>query len=256
MLGDKLGGNRHAPVRSWVDVESAYADILPRYPGLSVIAVARVPEPPVITETMGKPKALRLTALGYRSAVEHAYGESTRVLIEATRKDYKEILSSKHSHSLVQALPLLIEYKLAPVSWTAFSIMVWKTYVMSGNGATWDAVPSRVRRPKRGTPPPPSWVFSLKRLENRTDWFGWHEAHCRGGHLRLSKAHKTLIVRYEGLRRALLAAPKLTRSAVAALVSEHLPESEYKRLAEKAKADADFEQDRMASAIERGEWLW
>lgn len=255
MIGEKLGGKRHEPVRAWVDVEAAYGDLLPRYPGVSAVAVARTPEPPVVTEAMGKPKALRLTALGYRSAVEHIYGD-TRVLIEATRKDYRAILESKHGAALVQALPLLTEYKIAPASWTAFSIMVWKTYVMAGDGGTWNAVPSKIRRPKRGTPPPPSWVFSLKRLESRTDWFGWHEAHCRGGRLRLSKAHKTLLSRYESLRRAVLVEPKLNRDRVQSLVSEHLPQSEYTRLTAQAKAEADFEQDKMIAAVDRGEWLW
>lgn len=256
MLGEKLGGRRYEPERAWVEVESSFIDLLPAYPGASVIAVARVPEPPVVTEAMGKPKALRLTALGYRAAVENAYGEPPRILIEAMRKDYKAILESKHAPALVQALPLMMDHKIAPASWTAFSIMVWKNYVMAGSGPAWDSVPSRVRRPKRGTPPPPSWVFSLKRLDNRTDWFGWHEAHCRGGKLKISKPHKTLIDRYEALRCALLQEPKLTRSRVSELVAEHLPASEYQRLAQKAKADADFEQDKMAAAIESGEWIW
>jgi hypothetical protein len=256
VLGTKLGGDRHQPHRQWVDVLDSFGNLLPAYPSTAVIVVAKVPEPPVLTDEMGKPRALRLAALGYRAAIEHAYGEPSRVLVEAQRKDYKAILASKHAHSIIKALPVLVEYRIAPAAWTLFSIMVWKNYVMAGNGPAWDSTPSRVRRPKQGTPPPPSWVFSLKRLEARTEWFAWHEAHSRGGRLRLSAAHKTLLRKYEALRLALLAAPSLNQSTVAALVAEHLPASVYTRLAAKAKTDAEYTQDELDAGIERGVWIW
>ena len=129
--------------------------------------VARVPSPPALNPEMSKPRALRLMALGYRAAIAHDYGEPSRVLGEVEGKDPRAVLRSKHSPALVQALPLMMEYRVAPASWSLFSIMVWKTYVMAGQGATWDAMPSRIRRPRSGTPPPPSWVFSVKRIENR-----------------------------------------------------------------------------------------
>lgn len=256
MLGQKLGGDRHQPFRQWVDVLDGFGNLLPTYPSTTVIVVAKVPEPPVLTDEMGKPRALRLAALGYRAAIEHAYGEPSRVLVEAQRKDYKAILASKHAHAIIKALPVLVEYKIAPAAWTLFSIMVWKNYVMAGNGPAWDSMPSKVRRPKQGTPPPPGWVFSLKRLEERTEWFAWHEAHSRGGRLRLSAAHKTLLRKYDALRRALLMEPELTAPRVAELVAEHLPASVYTRLAEKAKADAEYTQDELNADIEQGVWIW
>ena len=256
MLGEKLGGHLHAPKRPWVEIYATYIDLIPQYPGLSVVPVARVPEPPVITEAIGKPKALKMAALGYRAAIENAYGEPSRVLIEATKSDYKAILGSKHATALIEAIPLMIENKIAPASWSAFSIMVWKNYVMSGSGKKWDTIPSKIRRPKRGMPPPPSWVFSQKRLQNRTDWFGWHEAHCRGGRLKISPAHKALMQKYESMRRALEDSPKLTKTRVATIIEEILPSSEYSRLINKAKADAEYEQDRMEIAMNNGAWLW
>lgn len=254
--GDKIGGARHAPERAWVEVEAQYLDLLPAYPGASEVPVARVPSPPALNPEMSKPRALRLMALGYRAAIAHDYGEPSRVLGEVEGKDPRAVLRSKHSPALVQALPLMMEYRVAPASWSLFSIMVWKTYVMAGQGATWDAMPSRIRRPRSGTPPPPSWVFSVKRIENRSEWFGWHEANCRGGRLKISQAHKALIKKYETLRRALLSERSIDAERVRALVAEHLPAVEYERLRAKAKAEADYEQDRLDAAAEKGAWLW
>lgn len=241
-------------VRSWEELVVQYSDLLPPYPGIDVVPVARVPQPPILTEEMSKPKALRVAALGYRAALERVYGPS-RILVEATYKDPRAVLSSKHAHVLVAVLPMLVQYRIAPASWSAFSIHVWRNYVMKGSGALHD-IPSRIRRPKKSTPPPPRWVFSPKRLDERTEWFTWHEATCRGGQLRISAEHRELMTRHRRLRAALLAAyDELTRERVQALVAEHLPLATFARLKKKATQRAEYEQDELEQAALGGEWL-
>lgn len=252
--GLRLGGKAPKEVRSWEALVQKFGSILPPYPGVDVIPVARVPHPPLITEEMSKTKALRVTARGYRAALEREYGPS-RILVEATYKDPKAVLESKHAHDLVLALPVLIKYQIAPAAWTAFSIYVWKTYVMKGEGAL-HQIPSKIRRPRRGTPPAPKWVFSLKRLEERTEWFSWHESFCRGGQLCLAKPHRELMERHRRLRATLFASyDDLTDAAVRELVATYLPHATFERLKREAQAFAEFEQDRLDQAALDGEWL-
>jgi len=250
----RLTGTTTAPTLSWEELFEKYRSVVPPFPGIDVVPVARVPQPPLLTPEMSKPKALRLTALGYRAAVERVYGD-TRILVEATRKDPRAVLESKHAHALVQALPLLIEYRVAPAAWSAFSVHVWKNYVMRGDGKLFD-VPSRIRRPRKHTPPPPKWVFSLKRLEERSEWFAWHEATCRGGQLKLSKAHRELAARHRRLRASLTReGVELTEERVRELVAEHLPHATFERLVREATAHAEYEQDRLDAAALAGVWL-
>lgn len=253
--GLRLGGKQKgAEWRPWEELVAKFGDILPPYPGIDQIPVARVPHPPLITEEMSKTKALRIAALGYRAALEREYGPS-RILVEATYKDPKAVLQSKHAHAIVLALPKLIEYKVAPASWSAFSIYVWKNYVMKGDGKLFD-IPSKMRRPKRGTPPVPSWVFSLKRLEERTEWFTWHEATCRGGQLRLSKPNRELLHRHRKLRDTLRAVEgELDVDFVQWAVDQHLPKSTYERLRRAATAAAEIEQSDLDERAYSGEWL-
>lgn len=253
--GVRLNGSRSTKINlTWEQLFEAYSDILPPYPGIDTVPTARVPDPPLLTAAMSKPRQLRLAALGYRAAVEREYGD-TRILVEATYRDPRAVLSSKHADTLVTALPLLLEYRIAPAAWTAFSIHVWKNYVMRGDGKLGD-IPSKIRRPRRNTPPPPKWVFSGKRLEERSEWFIWHEATCRGGQLRFSKAHRELGTRHRRLREALrVVSDDLSHDVVRGLVAEHLPPATYKRLLADAKAHAEFEQDRLEAEANAGVWL-
>lgn len=240
--------------RSWFAIQARFRTIIPPQPSIGEIAVARVPQPLVITDDMPKAKAVRYVARAFRAAIIREYGE-TRMLVEATYKDPKAVLASKHADTIVRALPKLIEYKLAPVSWTAFSIDVWKKYVLNGSGR-WDQVPSKMRRPRKHAQPTPAWVFGKKRLEERTDWFAWFEANMRGGQLVMTKAHATLLKRHAALRKALIAEQTLDEERVRELVRAHLPKSEYARLKRLAEDDAEFEQDRLDAALRAGEWLW
>lgn len=238
-------------------VEDEYEDLLPPYPGAPVLTPTHIPHPPVILSTTPKVDSIRFIARSYRNALDATFGDSGGILKEAMRGDKMAVLQSKHSHALVAALPMLIAYKIAPASWTAFSAMVWQKYVIEGRGVTaWNVIPSQRRRPRGGTPPLPSWVFSKKRLEERTDWFAWHEATCRGGRLMISKAHKQLFARYERLRAALLSAPELSHDIVIELVRAELPLRYYATTVKRIQDDYTFEQDQLSADARAGKWLW
>jgi hypothetical protein len=252
---DVLGGKHHAPLRRWIQVEEEYEDLLPAYPG--TLVPAHIPQPPVVLPTTAKADAVRFVARSYRHALNAVYGDPGGILIEAMRGDKAAVLQSKHAHAIVSALPRLIEYKIPPASWTAFSAMVWQKYVIEGQGRTaWNVIPSKRRRPRVGTPPLPGWVFSSKRLAERTDWFAWHEATCRGGKLMISAAHKKLITRYERLRAALLCAPVLSHDIVRDLVCAEYPLRDYAAAMKRIQDDYTFEQDQLTADVRAGKWLW
>lgn len=196
-----------------------------------------------------------MMALGFRAALVHKHGSAGKMLAEVESRDPNAILQSKYMESMLRALPLLIECKIAPASWSAFSIDVWTRYIVNGTGA-WNAVPSKIKRPRKGTPPNPSWVYSIKRLETRTDWFGWHESFFRGGRIEISEAHRALMLRYEDLQDTLLGLPQLDEGSVKEAVRQMLTPKTYARLAKEVQADYDYKQEELDVRALGGEWLW
>lgn len=253
MSNIKLGGNRHSPIRIWAEIEDRFGDLLPPYPGASNIKVAKLPAPPLVSRAHAEPRAAAFIALWYRSAIDHTYG-NCRVFNSV---EQRAVLATPHYPALINAIPLLLEHHIAPGSWTAFSATVWQRYAVEGRGAAWDSIPSKRRAPKRGMPPPPKWVFSLKRLEERTDWFAWHEARFRGGRLHVTEAHKALIACFEELKLALLTLEKEpTRLRVQDLVLQYLPPARYQRLKDKAEDEAEWQQTEWNDQVKKGVWLW
>lgn len=245
-------GNSYAPAASWPALQAQFGEFIPR---LAEIVPARVPSPPLLTAEMSKRKALRVMALGFRAAMAHSWGSAGRMLSEVESDDRDAILQSKYLQPMLDAIPLMIDFKVAPASWTLFSIMVWRQYVLSGPRA-WDAVPSRSRKPNRGVPPTPSFVFSKKRLETRTEWFAFHEAHCRGGKLLISDAHRALVARYDDLKQVLLGLQEPTEATVREAVQQMLTQRTCDRLAKAVQQGYDFQQDELNARVQGGEWLW
>lgn len=201
---------------------------------------------------MSKRKALRLMALGFRSAMEHACGGAGKMLAEVEDDDRDALLQSKYLQTMLTAIPIMVEYKLAPAAWSLFSIMVWRKYVMTPRG--WQVVPSRTKT--RSIPPNPSFVFSEKRLRERTDWFGFYESHCRGGKLLISDGHRDLVGRYLGLKLALLSLEGPSETEVREVVNSRLTQATIDRLAKKIQQDYDYKQEELDARVQGGEWLW
>jgi hypothetical protein len=245
-------GNAHGPEQSWSAMSVAFRALIPPAP---MLRPAVVPAPPLITADMSKRKSLRLVALGFRSALTHLRGGAGRMLIEVESRDPDALLHSKYLTTLLGAIPSLIEHKIPPAAWTAFSIMVWDRYIVNGEGA-WNATPSKLRRPKSTMPPNPSWVFAEKRLQNRVDWFLWHEAHYRGGRMKISDKHRRLIRRYEQLKRELLSLRDPSADDVRFVVSSRLSHQEIERLTKAAQDEYDFAQEELNARALGGEWLW
>ncbi len=148
------------------------------------------------------------------------------------------------------------DYKMAPVAWTAFSIHAWREYVVGNKGEGWNVISSQRRRPSAKSPPTPAWVFSPKRLEERTKWFAWYEAHVRGGRIIIGSAHKALVRRYVQMQIDLLTAARINTTSVQEIVVRHFPAGRYSNLLTKAKDQAEDEQDRLNADLKSGKWIW
>jgi len=138
-----------------------------------------------------------------------------------------------------------------------FSIDVWLKYAVGGEGdGAWNSIPSKRRTAPKRMPPPPRWIFSPKRLQNRADWFRWHEGFYRGGRLFISKPHRQLLRRYARMREALEQLETVDEDMVRAVVNRWLPRKLYASLVEEARVEAEFKQSQLVKLVRKGTWLW
>jgi hypothetical protein len=129
-------------------------------------------------------------------------------------------------------------YRISPFGWCAFSVEAW------------------VEHGRRRISPSPRWVFSLKRIESRADWYAWEQSKWAGGRLYMSPSHRDLYRLYEQMRSAILREPELDDAVVQRVVQRVLPPSLYRKLEARAKAETEFKQAELDDALRRGEFVW
>lgn len=255
-LGQRLGGGASHERYTWPLLVREFGDLLPPYPGPGVIEFATLPAPPLIKPSLKEPRAVWRLMCGYSCAVKHYYGASYAF----ARVSEATVLQSRHYPTLAAAVPQLIDLKISPVAWAAFSIHAWRGYVVGGGkGKTWDAAPSAQRGPSRRTPPSPGWTYSRKRLAERVDWYSWTEAYHRGGRMHFSQAHLELVRRYESMKRAILTVASqrlVTRAEIAQVVQAHLSKRRFDQLKGAAETEAMLQLASWQAAIKQGEFIW
>lgn len=209
---------------------------VPSYPGPYLMPTARVPAPPKLPEGLSQMEEAVWLGKAYRGAAEVRLKKKCWILV---RRD--QLARSKLRFVLFAGAKALREAEIPPVAWTLFSVDVWLKY-----------------EPQKGKPKPPplSWVFSPKRIEERAGWF-WAES---GSYIAtrniLGPAARELLQRYDTMRLALFQAGATTPEAVAEVVARFLPGDTYDRLLREAKAQAQDDQVRMNAAAAKGDFLW
>jgi hypothetical protein len=174
----------------------------------------------------------------YRGAVETRY--KTKVWGLQRRKDLEK---SKHLPGLVEAVNALREADIAPASWAAFSVDVWRDC-------------GEVKRDNKGKlmPPPIKWMWSAKRIRERQDWFA-DEA----------STYETIRVTYGDKAKALMAKwgqyqAAIFRAAVRGhplekVTTQFWPNNSYEVLLAEANAEAARLGDMMQARAAQGAWL-
>lgn len=204
---------------------------MPPFPSTGLITVPKIPPPPCLSNSLNDEQCVKKLGEAYRGAYESRYGKRCYVM---TRGSVKR---SKFYKALVAAANFMRDNDIAPASWAAFSLDCWISFGEKNEGSN-------------KKPPPVNWVFSMKRLEERSGWFDREASSYGGGRLLFTAKHKDLLRRYEELRRA----------AHKELLTEELIErffpGGWERHYDAAKKEAAKDTARLLAMVKRGEFVW
>ena len=222
--GLSFGGNRPA------DAPNPMSNLCfaPPYPGATKIPPALVPEPPLLDPTDGERVWAHTLMAAYRGAVESRTKKRCFVLVRG------DLMKSKYAALLVAAARKLIEHKIAPAAWCAWSVDVW-------------------RNTQHGSPPL-GMVFGLKRIDERRGWFHSELQNYAGGLTIYGKTYRALLKAWTDMAGELY---RLRDSSKAPeVVERYFPGRRYEDLVAAAREEAAATTRRLREAAERGVWLW
>lgn len=238
-MGKKLQGTARD---SWTRILLEYGNLLPHFPGTTLIKPARIPPPPRLK---GDPGADALDCFQAYRATSRYYFRSSKQPQWPVRLSELHALPSRAQSVLRTGARVLFESGTQPMVWCAWSMRSWATYGP---------------RYRRGAPPPMGWVFAGKRVAEKGQFFVWDEGGVQSGaKLVFARAHKTLIARYNALRAALMEEHLergLTEKRVTKIVDEILSDREYAKLLRRAQLQVEERQVTIDQAVLDGEFLW
>lgn len=218
---------------------------LPPYLTADLLAVPRVPSPPLLDSELSRLRRVEALVRCYRALIEARTGEPCYVLARG------DVRRSRFFGSLADAASSLIDQEVAPASWAAFSWDVWHHYS---------------NRPAR-TSPPLNWVYSTSRVNERLGWFRREESSYGGGHRVFSARHKELLSGADGYRRCLLVSLRrevrlgrrfnagLIATVACDLLDEFFPAGFAEALAS-AREGGEKDGERIRLLVEEGAFLW
>ena len=239
-MGKKLQGSARD---SWTEILLKFGNLLPHYPGVTVIKPARLPPPARLTGDRDLDALACLQA--YTSTAAHFFPSIRRQARRPHSLESLYALPLRTHRVLDRAARYLHETNTQPMVWCAWSMRGWRIYGP---------------RYKSNAPPPTAWVFGMKRLTEKSQLFVWTEGgELARGRLVFAPAHKTLIARYDALRQSLMEAHLehgLTEKRVSKIVDELLSEREYASLLRRAQIQTQTRQEEIDHALACGEYLW
>lgn len=201
----------------------------PPYPGASVVEPATVPPPPLLDPTASERSWALALVRAYRGAVSSRTKKACFVLAKG------DITASRYYPMLLSGARKLIEHKLPPAAWAAWSVDVWRS------------------RGEKDAPPL-AYVWGAKRIEERRGWFRHEAASYEGGMALYGRAHRTLLAKWNAM------AAELMRVVDPAdgpkVVERHFPGRSYDALVEAARREAVATNGELQARLESGEWLW
>lgn len=221
MAGKKLAGR----ARSTAEQRIFLRKLVPKIPDIQPPVV---PNPPMLPD-LPEAEQVRFIAKAYETAMKF-YGEKCLYFRGST-------IPEKHYKTLKAVIPFIVEFKISPIIWVAFSIEVHQKYVQRG----WPSL---------------GWVFSEKRLVERNEWMVWCESKFRGGWYLYGSAHRELLRRFQDMWVDLMGENPQTQARVEQIVDQHLPKRRLRDLVEAAKVDAERIQYEIDKRFMKGEFLW
>ena len=209
---------------------SSHLDALqfaPPYPGISVVAPALVPPPPLLDAEWGDEELAAKALDAYRKVAAHRTRRRCFILRSGPGRFFRLILEGARK---------MLEFSIPPIAWCAWSWDLW--HVRS-----------------RSTPPI-HYVFGARRIEQRRGWFRSEALAYLGGAARYGEAHRKLLSRWESMAADLRRTDAKSEAEVRAAIARWFPDGKYERMIAEARAEASAEDARLHEALERGEWLW
>ena len=204
---------------------------MPPYPSVGFIGVPKIPAPPLLDKDLSDEASVKTLSEAYRGAFRSRYGKVSYVM---TRGSIKK---NKFFRSFVACADYMRDNEIPPAAWAAFSLDCWISFGEKNEGSN-------------KKPPPVNWVFSMKRLEERAGWFDREASSYGGGRLLFTRAHKELLRKHEGLKRA----------AHKELLTEELIEKFFpggwEKHYDKAKKESAADQARLRDIVRQGEFVW
>lgn len=213
-------------------VPLAGLDGVPRYPGVSVVPPAMVPNPPLLPENVtGKDSVLWLLK-AYRGAIESRYKKRCFVLAKG------DVTKSKYYRLLLEAANTLRDMEMSPAAWITWSVDFWRQYV------------------ERPSFPGLAWVFSQKRMADREGWFK-HEDGCYSDSRAIYNDYAVeLLNRYSKMQGELRRVGTSNPIAVSEVVQRWFPGNFYAELVQQARDRSAEDQRLMNQQVKRGEYIW
>lgn len=206
-----------------------------------MVAPVRIPNPPLLLSTDSARKRERLCALAYRATMRAKTG---RAGFHYADINGTALIGDENYPVLVDAAPRLLELRIAPMAWCAFSYDVWVKYVLTGRG-----------RSKLPRAPAPKWVYSEKRLTERLDWFVWQESKFLGGQIEYCEEHLRLLDTYVKMRARVMTVEG-NDEVIRELVERMLPAREYERLLRTAAKKYQTRREALDLQVQCGEYIW
>lgn len=228
-LRSLLSPTTHLAGRGRVNSPSTWEANVPPYPGVSLIAAARVPAPPKMSEALSDLERAQICAAAFTSCIEHNFGGKCWAFRG------KPLLKSRFYRALVESSEVLINLDFSPFAWCGFSAEVWKKY----------SDPSR-----KIAHPPVSFVFSVLRISERREWFTSEESTWSGGRVVFGPKHLDLVSRYKQMRQELLT----TKEAHSVVAKRWFPD--YERELKVVRKEIRSIQRSLNAAAEEGRWIW
>ena len=224
-LGGALGGNHPAPRTAGTKKPKE----IPVYPGFAEVGWPVVPPPPLLAPAAGPIERAAALLKAYRGAVKSRYGVDPWGARGPAA-------THRHYRALVEASEALVERKIAPAAWAAWSCDAWRTF-------------------KGGKRPPPiPWVFSAKRIDERAGWFASEESGYTGGKVVAGPKYLELLRRYQAARFAVDRAGPDERPR--RVFERFFPGDAYPRLLAEARAEVAWTVDSLRKQADLGVFLW
>jgi hypothetical protein len=210
---------------------------LPRYPDFNVMPPVYLPSPPRLPGGLTDLEAAEWLVKSFRGAAKVRTKKTCWMLAKRG-----SVEKSKHLPMLVQAARKLEADEISPAAWTAFSFDVW---LANDNG-----------KQRRGTPrlPPLAWVFSVKRMDERVDWFYDELAGYRARRVLFTRPAQDLLRRFAAFQVA-LRRRDIDGETVEVIVGRFFPGDLYDRMLAAAKVANRKDQELANDMLARGEWL-